>query len=160
MWGVGWGQAKEPASQCAHACRNYSLANCPLLFLADRSGSLRWDHSRGGEQVCCAVSRQQTDFTKACFHLSGALNRLNAILSLLHPRDCYRTPSSIESAIVRPYLALLRIRMQLEVLNRLVLNCLGGSTARQWCYSVRTLFKNKSKKSRDRGRDCRPPPRP
>ena len=41
--------------------------------------------------------------------LSGPLNRLNSILSLLHPLDDYRTPSSIGSAIGRPYLALSRI---------------------------------------------------
>ena len=34
--------------------------------------------------------------------LSVPLNRLNAILSLLHPLDRYRTPSAIESAIGRP----------------------------------------------------------
>ena len=32
-------------------------------------------------------------------HLSGPLNRLNAILSLLQPLDRYRTPSAIGSAI-------------------------------------------------------------
>ena len=35
-------------------------------------------------------------------YLSGPLNRLNAILSLLHPLDRYRTPSAIGSAIGRP----------------------------------------------------------
>ena len=34
--------------------------------------------------------------------LSGPLNRLNAILSLLQPVDRYRTPSAIGSAIGRP----------------------------------------------------------
>ena len=34
--------------------------------------------------------------------LSGPLNRLNAILSLLHPLDRYRTPSAIGNAIGRP----------------------------------------------------------
>ena len=34
--------------------------------------------------------------------LSGPLNRLNAILSLLLPLDRYRTPSAIGSAIGRP----------------------------------------------------------
>ena len=34
--------------------------------------------------------------------LSGPLNRLNAILSLLQPLDRYRTPSAIGSAIGRP----------------------------------------------------------
>ena len=38
--------------------------------------------------------------------LSGPLNRLNAILSLLQPLDRYRTPSAIGSAIETPYLAL------------------------------------------------------
>ena len=62
--------------------------------------------------------------------LSGPLNRLNAILSLLHPLDRYRTPSVIVSAVRRPYLALSRIHAEVGLLNRLVLNCLGGSTAR------------------------------
>ena len=35
-------------------------------------------------------------------NLSGPLNRLNAILSLLQPLDRYRTPSAIGSAIGRP----------------------------------------------------------
>ena len=61
---------------------------------------------------------------------SGPLNRLNAILSLLQPLDRYRAPSAIESAIGRPYLALSRIHTQAGALNRLVLNRLGGSTAR------------------------------
>ena len=63
--------------------------------------------------------------------LSGPLNRLNAILSLLHPLDRYRIRSArIGSAIGRPYLALSRVQKQVGVLNRLVLNRLGGSTAR------------------------------
>ena len=62
--------------------------------------------------------------------LSGPLNRLNAILSLIQPLDRYRTPSAIGIAIGRPYLALARIQTQVGVLNRLVLNRLGGSTAR------------------------------
>ena len=62
--------------------------------------------------------------------LSGPLNRLNAALSLLQPLDRYRNPSAIGSAIGRAYLALCRFRAQLGALNRLVLNRLGGSTAR------------------------------
>ena len=57
--------------------------------------------------------------------LSGPLNRLNAILSLLQPLDRDRAPSAIESAIGG---ALSRIHTQVGVLNRLVLNRLGGST--------------------------------
>ena len=52
--------------------------------------------------------------------LSGPLNRLNAILSLLHPLACYRTPSAIGSAIGRPHLALSRMHAQVGVLDCLV----------------------------------------
>ena len=61
---------------------------------------------------------------------SGPLNRLNAILSLLHPLDRDRNPSAIGTAIGRPYLALSRIKIKVGVLNRLVLNRLENSTAR------------------------------
>ena len=37
--------------------------------------------------------------------LSGTLNQLNAILSLLRPLDRYRAPSAIGTAIGKPYLA-------------------------------------------------------
>ena len=59
--------------------------------------------------------------------LSGPLDRLNARLSLLQPLDRYRARSAIGSAIGRP---LSRIPAQVGVLNRLVLNRLGGSTVR------------------------------
>ena len=97
---------------------------------------------------------------KFCCHLSGPLNRLNAILSLLHPLDRYRALSAIGSAIGRPYLALSRFHAQLGVLNRPVLNRLGGSTARWWRYSVSNPFKTSAKQKRDRGRDSQPRPRP
>ena len=44
--------------------------------------------------------------------LSGPLNRLNAILSLLQPLDRYRAPSAIGSPIGRPYFALSRFHAQ------------------------------------------------
>ena len=59
--------------------------------------------------------------------ISGPLGRANATLSLLQPLDLYRTPSAIGSAIGRP---LSRIQTHVGVLNRLVLNRLGGSAAR------------------------------
>ena len=60
--------------------------------------------------------------------LSGPLNRLNAILSLLHPLDRYRTPSAIASAIGRPLSRpISHPNTVVGVLNRLVLNRLGGS---------------------------------
>ena len=47
-------------------------------------------------------------FSQSCLSgvcLGGPLDRLNAILSLLHPLDRYRAPSAIGGAIGRPYLA-------------------------------------------------------
>ena len=44
--------------------------------------------------------------------LSGPLNRLTLYYLCFNPLDHYRTPSAIWSAIVRPYLALFRIRAQ------------------------------------------------
>ena len=60
--------------------------------------------------------------------LSSPLNWLNAIQSLLQPLDRYRNPSAIGSSIGRPYLTLSCFRAQVGLLNRLVLNRLGGST--------------------------------
>ena len=57
-----------------------------------------------------------------CSWISGPLNRLNAILSLLHPLDRQWNPSAIGSAIVRPYLGLSRVHTQIGVLNRLALS--------------------------------------
>ena len=61
----------------------------------------------------CASSAKDAKFllggkvSKLCNALSGPLNRLNAVLSLLHPLDCYRTAlCAIGSAIDWPYLAL------------------------------------------------------
>ena len=60
-------------------------------------------------------------------HCALALHRAtqNAIRSLLHTLDCYRTTSgtsAIRSAIVRPYLALSRTHAQVGTLNCLVLS--------------------------------------
>ena len=60
--------------------------------------------------------------------LSGPLNRLNAIPSLLHRLDRYRSLSAIGSATGRRYLALSRIPPQVGVLSRLTLNYLVSST--------------------------------
>ena len=62
--------------------------------------------------------------------LSGPLKWLNAILSLLQPLDRYRTPSAIGSAIGRPLSRpISHPNTVVGVLNRPVLNRLGGSTA-------------------------------
>ena len=57
--------------------------------------------------------------------LSGPLDRLNAILSWRQPLDRYRAPVAIGSVIANLYLA-----TRVQVINRVVLNRLGGSTAR------------------------------
>ena len=84
------------------------------------------------ESVCSDFvgCRWRFFFGNAALVLSGPLNRLNAILSLLQPLDRYRAPSAIGSAIGRPYLALSRFHAQVGALNRLVLNRFRGSTAR------------------------------
>ena len=65
------------------------------------------------------------------FLLSGPLDRLNAILSLLQPLDRYRAPSAIGSAIGRPLSRpISHPNTVVGVLNRLVLNRLRGTTAR------------------------------
>ena len=68
--------------------------------------------------------------------LSGPLNRLNAILSLLQPLDRFWNPPAIGSAIGRPLLALSRIQTQVGVLNRTVLNRSGGLKCAIVRYSV------------------------
>ena len=59
-------------------------------FPAQRHGR-RPRNAQGYDVACAAPSL-----------LSGPLDRLNAILSLLQPLDRYRTPSAIGSAIGRP----------------------------------------------------------
>ena len=86
---------------------------------------------------------------------------MNAILSLLQPLDRYRTPSAIGSAIGRPLSRpISHPNTVVGVLNRLVLNRLGGSSARWWRYSVQNPLKTSAKQKRDRGRDSQPRPRP
>ena len=46
------------------------------------------------------------------------------------------------------------------VLNRLVLNRLGSSSMRLWCYSVKNPCKISSKQKRDRDSNSQPRPRP
>ena len=121
----------------------FDLASCDVMFASQLCGSKleRASLIRGWMLVA----------------LSGSPNRLNAVLSLLHPLDRYGTPSAIGSAIGR---ALSRIRTQVGFLNGLVLNHLGSSTARLWCCSVQYPFKTSAKHKRDRGRDSQMRPRP
>ena len=48
------------------------------------------------------IFQENIGFLPCISDFSGPLNRLNALLSLLHPLDHYRTPSVIGSAIGRP----------------------------------------------------------
>ena len=64
-----------------------------------------------------------------CPPFRDPLNRLNAMLSLLHPLDRYY----YNRASLRYGVRLSRIHAQVGVLNRLVLNHMGSSTAPLWC---------------------------
>ena len=68
---------------------------------------------------------------------SGPLKRLSAILFLLQPHRPLTGPLCDREcdwdALPRPYLA---SPAQVGVLNRLVLNRLGGPTARWWCSAI------------------------
>ena len=114
-------------------CNNFRSSGTPESLKACHwilqvvLGLLRWPDSFSHEIPCLARNVQPMS------GLSGPLNRLNALLPLLHPLDQYKTPSAIGSAIGRPYVALSRIHTQVGVLNRLVLSRLEGSTARFSC---------------------------
>ena len=70
-------------------------------------------------------------FPRCSSDLSGPINRLNAILSLLQPLDRYRTSHPRT-----------------------------GRSSQPPCYSVQNPLKTSAKRKRDRGRDSQPRPRP
>ena len=72
------------------------------------SRNRRQDLATGSDSISKIVLRFCGCFCLISGILSGPLDRLNAILSLLQPLDRYRAPSAIGSAIGRPYLALSR----------------------------------------------------
>ena len=80
--------------------------------------------------------------------LSGPLNRLNAILSLLHPPRPLQEPLCDRDcdwkALFRP---ISHIHTQVGVVNRLVLNHLGRSTARLWCCLCLPLNQQKGRQT-------------
>ena len=80
--------------------------------------------------------------------LSGPLNRLNAILSLLHPPRPLQEPLCDRDcdwkALCRP---ISHIHTQVGVVNRLVLNHLGSSTARFWCCLCLPLNQQKGRQT-------------
>ena len=88
----------------------------------------------------------------SCSHRPG----LTGTLALL---SCPR-PKTQEICDWEAYLALSRIHTQVGVLNRLVLNHLGSSTARLWRYGVSKSFRANAKQKRDRGCNYQPLPRP
>ena len=117
LWGRG-GQVID--SVRAKMRPTYRLYSIYIYEGGQSSKSIGW--SRRGSLMPRGKNCRETIFGRSVAPLSGPLNRLNAILSLLHPLDRYRTPSAIGNAIGRPYLALSRIQTQVGVLNRLVLN--------------------------------------
>ena len=89
--------------------------------------------------------------------LSGPLNRLNAMLSLLHPLDRYRTPSAIGSAIGSPLSRPISHPNTGESPQPPRSQPLGGLNR---AIVSEAPFKTSTKQKRDRGRDSQPRPRP
>ena len=65
-------------------------------------GGCAWQHVLLLSGCRTALPRPPLPIRLPSHTLSGPLNRLNAILSLLHALDRSRTPSAIGSAIGRP----------------------------------------------------------
>ena len=80
--------------------------------------------------------------------LSGPLNRLSAILSLLHPLDRYRNPSAIGSAIWS-----LGSTQRWEFSTASFQTAWGAQPRESGASCVQNPFKTSSKQKRDRGRD-------
>ena len=98
-----------------------------------------------------------------CFpeNLSGPLNRLNAILSLLQPLDRYRTPSAIGSAIGRPLSRPISHPNTGGSPQPPRSKPLGGAQPRDSGAIVsKKPLKTSAKQKRDRGRDSQTQPRP
>ena len=101
-----------------YARKNFVSKGCSLMIqqeLSDLAGVVRDLLPSLSRPSKCSVHRHGSSKTLVQVivvdlpgnsatrqELSGPLNRLNAILSLLHPLNRYRTPSAIGSAIGRP----------------------------------------------------------
>ena len=109
---------------------------CALAFVSARMSILLISNHSPGHCIVIFPIGLLCLHALLLWELRGPRNRLNAIFSLLRPLDGSRTPSTIETANGRSYLALSRIHTQVGLLNRLALNHLGSSTARLWCYGV------------------------
>ena len=109
-------------------------------------------------EVARGVPRAQGVLSR---RLSGPLDRLNAILSLLQPLNRYRAPSAIGSAIGRPLSCPIshpRTGGSPQLPRSKPLR--GAQPRDRWRYSVSNPFKTSAKRKRDRGRDSQPRPRP
>ena len=62
-WGVGWGQTKEPASQCARVCQNYPSTNYPFSFSPITTRKLR-------ENLVITALSVLVFFGAPCFYLA------------------------------------------------------------------------------------------
>ena len=102
----------------------------PLLLSTGAKASLVWQSQR--QCVGYRLDSQASSFGHSQFRtpnplgLSGPLDRLNAILSLLQPLNRYGAPSAIGSAIKGPYLALSRIHAQVGIYHPPCFKPLGG----------------------------------
>ena len=99
-------------------------------------------------KIFCGGALQITLQNPKNYCLSGPLNRLNAILSLLHPPRPLQEPLCDRDcdwkALFRP---ISHIHTQVGVVNRLVLNHLGSSTARLWCCLCLPLNQQKGRQT-------------
>ena len=99
---------ERPASKSTDV-NFYKNENFQTCFYVNSCRSISYRGSRFGAELrprrfpgCASKSL----FVNSAFSLSGPLNRLNAVLSLLRPLNCYRPRSAMGSAIGRAYLAL------------------------------------------------------
>ena len=111
---------------CAAHCRHTKSLGEKLVVLRPS-----WKGSSGRTGANSGSDALRLTNRSVHWDLSGPLDRLNAILSLLQPLDRYRTPSAIVSAIGRPLSRpISHPNTVVGVLNRLVLNRLGGGLNR------------------------------
>ena len=135
-----------------HPCREDPMTslNVWLRSTQARSGHLLW---RCGN---VAVRVSSAKFFITAVLLNGPLNRWNATQCLWYLLDRDRSLSAIGNVI----LALSCIHVQVGSLNRLILNRLGGSTARHLLLSVWNPLKTRPRQKLDGGRNSRAPSRP
>ena len=112
-----WGLPSKILGWCIYRFSTFKSASSPMMRIAEvpfsNPGSMCWSawasetrkeliHARNNTLILLSDVSLLLRQNKTKEGLSGPLDRLNAILSLLQPLDRYRTPSAIGSAIGRP----------------------------------------------------------